>query len=93
MNRKSVTCCRLYVVNNIATRFATNCNPALLDLIMCSNDSMSIHFDQLVQSRFTDHDVLFYVYDFNSQLIDFNLINLDFYMKHVLVLIATEYAG
>ena len=55
------------VVNQLwPTRFAPNCNPSLLDLVICSKKSHSLHFDQLSLAGISDHDLLFYVFDFNS---------------------------
>ena len=58
-----VTACGLYIVNKYPTRFAPNCNPALLDIMMCSNKSQVIHIDQLSIGGVSDHELLFYVHD------------------------------
>ena len=54
-----------FIVNRYPTRFAPNCNPALLDIMACSNKSLSIHFEQLSLDGLSDHDLLFFVYDLN----------------------------
>ena len=81
----SITSCGLLVVNNLPTRYGQNCTPALLDLVLCSSSSLSIHFDQLTLGGLSDHDMLIYVCDFNFQhdsqnekiVHDFKSINMD----------------
>ena len=57
--------CGLYNVNRFPTQFAPNCNPALLDIMACLDKSLYIHFDQLSLDGLSEHDLLFFVYDFN----------------------------
>ena len=61
----NIASCGLLVVNNLPTRYGINCSPALLDLVLCSNTSLSIHFDQISLGGISDHDMLVYVCDFN----------------------------
>ena len=61
----NISACGLFIVNRYPTRFAPNCNSALLDIMACSDKSLSIHFDQLSLDGLSDHDLLFFVYDLN----------------------------
>ena len=54
----NITTCGLYIVKRYPTRFAPNCNPALPDIMACSDKSLSIHFVQLSLVECFDHDVL-----------------------------------
>ena len=58
-----VTACGLYIVNKYPTQFSPNCNPALLDIMVCSNKSQVIHIEQLAIGGISDHELLFYVHD------------------------------
>ena len=53
----NIRACGVHIVNQDPTRFAPNCNPALLDIMTCSNKSLSIH--QLSLDGISDHDLLF----------------------------------
>ena len=83
--KDSVASCGLNIINTLPTRYGPNCSPALLDLVLCSNKSLTIHFDQLSLGGLSDHDMLFYVCDFNletkldDEIIyhDFNAINME----------------
>ena len=66
MFRSNITSCGLFVVNENATRFAPNCRQAMLDIVMCSSISFSLHFDQLSLEGFSDHDLLLYACHFNQ---------------------------
>ena len=66
--KNNIVSCGLHVINQNPTRFAPNSTPALLDIIMCSNPSLTLHFDQLCLGGISDHDLLFYVLDFNTDI-------------------------
>ena len=53
----------LNIINQWPTRFAHNASPALLDVMMCSNMSLTVHYDQLSLADISDHDMLFCVFD------------------------------
>ena len=54
--------CGLNIINQWPTRFALNASPALLDVMMCSNLSRTVHYDQLSLAGISDHDMLLYVF-------------------------------
>ena len=58
--------CGLHIINHIPTRFAPNSTAALLDVMMCSSPLLTIHSDQLCLGGVSDHDLLFYVLDFDT---------------------------
>ena len=55
--------CGLNIINQWPTRFAPNASPALLDVMMCSNMSLTVHYDELSLAGISDHDMLFCVFD------------------------------
>ena len=61
----NITACVIYIVNRYVIRFAPNCNSALLNIMACSDKSLSILFDQLSLDGLSGHDLLFFVYDLN----------------------------